>query len=214
MIHQVTSQVSNSQRLRASRACVHFLIIMARVRASAQAGTSRAPSRKLWTNLQFPEGQKGPANWDMQNLKEAQEWSCPCKDRTNCINTDRINLLQLYEYRKDFQTRAKSKGGLRDASRADMEAHYDISKGVFTRSFVVGPLGDCCGASAGLAKGLSFATWANSRADVTGNRPRHAGRCAVKAKQQSEERAHLEAYVRELRAKYEGPKGGSDPKDK
>jgi hypothetical protein len=31
---------------------------------------------------------------------------------------------------------------------------------------------------------------------------------------QGEERAHLEAYIRELRSEMEGPKGGSAPKDK
>eukprot|EP00966_Prymnesium_polylepis_P289168 6679291-Prymnesium_polylepis.1 len=36
----------------------------------------------------------------------------------------------------------------------------------------------------------------------------------MQAKQQSEERAHLEAYIRELRAGTEGPKGGSAPTDK
>ena len=80
-----------------------------------------------------------------------------------------------------------------------MQGHYDEGLNTFTRSFVVGPVGDCCAASAGLAKGLSFGTFANSRADITQKRPWHAGRVKLKANQESEERAHLEAYIRELR---------------
>ena len=173
----------------------------------------RRPQRKLWTNLQFPEGVKGASNYDFANLTAAQEWSCPCLDR-DCIGADRLKLAALYEHRKDFRTKAAAKGGLRDANRLEMQGHYDQQSGTFTRSFVVGPLGDCCAASAGLANGLSFDTWASSRADVTLQRPWHAGRCEAKSKQQSEERAHLEAYIRELRSTCEGPKGGSDPKDK
>ena len=78
----------------------------------------------------------------------------------------------------------------------------------------MGPLGDCCAASAGLAKGISFDTFSQSRADVTKDRPYHAGRVELKVKQHSFERAHLHAYIRELRSQMEGPKGGSDPKDK
>jgi hypothetical protein len=156
----------------------------------------------------------GASNYDMENLTAAQEWSCPCTDRTNCIGADRLNLIKLYEHRKRFQTTAAGKGGLRDANRAEMQGHYDRSASRFTRSFAVGPLGDCCAASAGLANGLSFSTWADSRADVTLERAWHAGRSQAKAKQQSEQRAHLEAYVRELRSQQEGPKGGSDPTDK
>ena len=76
---------------------------------------------------------------------------------------------------------------------------------------MVGALGDCCSASAGLAAGLSFATFANSRADVTKDRPWHAGRCEQSSKQDGVERAHLEAYIRDLRRSMEGPKGGSAP---
>lgn len=174
------------------------------------------PHVHLWTRAHFPEGTNGASNWDMENLKAAQQWECPCKDRWSCIGGDgRLGLFDLYEYRKQFRTTASSlHGGFRDGSRKDLEAHYDRQSGLFTRSFVVGPFGDCCAASAGLAKGISFATFANSRADVTKQREWHAGRCKLKAQVQSQERAHLEAYIRELRSELEGPKGGSRPKDK
>ena len=180
--------------------------------SAKKAGSSRG---KLWTKAQFPEGTDGHQNWDLANLQAAQEWACPCPDRHNCIGKDRMTTNHLYDHRKHFRTRVvKSNGGLRDANRSDMQGHYAKGSRSFTRSFVVGPCGDCCAASAGLAKGLSFATWAASRADVTKNRPWHAGRTEQRADQESRERAHLQAYVRDLRASLEGPKGGSEVNDK
>lgn len=141
-------------------------------------------------------------------------WSCPCTDRDNCIGAERIDVLKLYEYRKHFRTTAHSKGGLRDASRRELELRYDLTKKTFSRNFKVGSLIDCCAASAGLASGVSFATWASARADVRGSRPYHRERQRVRNKVESEERAHLNAYIRSLRESMEGPKGGSDPVDK
>ena len=150
----------------------------------------------------------------MQNLIAAQQWTCPCTDRRNCIGEERLKILELYEYRRTFRTTAATHGGLRDASRKDLQAHYDKKTKTFTRSFVVGPLGDCCAPSAGLAKGLSFDNFAKSRADTTKEKPWHAGRCQLRSKVESEERAVIQAYIRMLREKMEGPKGGSKPKDK
>ena len=179
--------------------------------AGGNASTPR--SVKLWSNAQFPEGVRGQGNYDLANLEAAQTWSCPCADRRNCIGAERLKLTALYEHRKEFMTTSTRKGGLRDANRTQLLNHYDRSTNKFTRSFVVGPLGDCCAASAGLANGISFATFANSRADVTKDRAWHAARCKQKDAQHSAERAHLESYIRSLRAGLEGPKGGSQQKD-
>lgn len=78
----------------------------------------------------------------------------------------------------------------------------------------VGPLVDCCAASAALASGVSFQTWANARADVKQNRPDRKGRKLIRARGESLQRAHLNAYIRNLRQGLEGPKGGSAPTDK
>lgn len=78
----------------------------------------------------------------------------------------------------------------------------------------VGPLVDCCAASAGLASGVSFQTWAKARADVRLRRPDHLGRKKRRKRTESLKRAHLNAYIRDLRSGLEGPKGGSDPNDK
>lgn len=45
-------------------------------------------------------------------------------------------------------------------------------------------------------------------------RPDHDGRKKLRARVESEERAHLNAYIRHLRGGLEGPKGGSAAKDK
>eukprot|EP00965_Chrysotila_dentata_P058334 1934397-Pleurochrysis_carterae.AAC.1 len=55
-------------------------------------------------------------------------------------------------------------------------SHYSSTKRELSRSFVVGPLNDCCVVSAGLAKGLAFATFARARTDVRKNRPWSDGR--------------------------------------
>ena len=175
----------------------------------------RGKNGKLWTKEQFPEGCKGAFLWDLENIKAAQEWCCPCKDRFNCIGKDRMGILDLVFYRKDWQLSvAPNEGGQRDSSRKELASHFDAQSNSFTRSFVVGDRGDCCAASAGLAKGMSFAHWAASRADVRKpDRPWHAGRASARAELESEQRVHLRAYIAQERETMEGTKGGSVQKD-
>ena len=175
----------------------------------SRGGATMTGSRngKLWTKAQFPEGTKGQANWEIANLQAAQAWECPCADRFNCIGEERLSFLKLYEYRKSWQTTAApAGGGMRDMARQELEGHYDKAAGMFTRSFVVGPVGDCCAPSSGLAKGLAFATWANSRADVTLARPMGPGRAKTKQEVETKERAHLSAWLRSRMTGFEGPK--------
>ena len=166
---------------------------------------------KLWGNAQFPEGVRPmQANWDIANLTAAQQWNCPCTDRRNCIGEERgIAVLQLYEHRKQFLTTCKQRGGMRDAFCKDLLAHYSASSRSFSRSFVVGPLNDCCAAAAGLAAGLSVQSYSNARADVRKNRistTRHE-RKRKRATKVSHDRSILDAYVRRLRGTFEGSKG-------
>ena len=120
----------------------------------------RPPPPKLWTKAQFPEGVVPlAANWDMANLSAAQKWSCPCTDRVNCIGAYRgVSVLHLYEHRKTYLTTCNSSGGKRDAMRSSLEAHYSVGTKTFTRSFVVGPVADCCAASYAIACGVSCQT--------------------------------------------------------
>lgn len=102
--------------------------------AIAQNGSSG----KLWSNIQFPEGTIGIANYDMANLQAAQDWTCPCIDRMNCIGRDRLpNIFELYEHRKLFRNTAHTRGGYRDACRSELTQRYDAKSRSFTRSFKV-----------------------------------------------------------------------------
>lgn len=181
-------------------------------RAGASSGAS---SGKLWGVDQFPEGTDGCWNWDMANLEAAQAWECPCLDRKNCISSDRLSVLELYDYRKTWRLSvAPNEGGQRDCARKELDGHKDGQTKTFTRSFVVGNLADCCAASAGLAKGMSFANWAASRSDSRHNRAFRKGRAVAKAETESSQRAHLRAWIMDHRDGFEGPKGGSDPVQK
>ena len=176
---------------------------------SATAAPALASRQKLWTNREFPEGVTPlQSNWDMANLIAAQNWTCPCTDRTSCISADRLTVLQLYEYRKHFLTTCKQRGGKRGALASDLKGHYSSANRSLSRSFVVGPLNDCCDASAALAAGVSFQTYANARADVTLNRSSSTkARKHRRAEKISYDRSIIDAYVRRLRGTFEGSKG-------
>ena len=175
----------------------------------------RGKNGKLWTKEQFPEGTQGAMNWDIENLKAAQDWECPCPDRRNCIGAERIKLLDLAFYRKHWRLQvAPNEGGQRDSCRKEMTGHYDMQSRTCSRSFVVAGVGDCCAAASALAKGLSFAHYAASRADLRKGRVWHAGRAHSAAALESQQRVHLRAEILAMRESMEGPKGGSDPNDK
>eukprot|EP00965_Chrysotila_dentata_P263341 6214813-Pleurochrysis_carterae.AAC.3 len=186
--------------------------------AEAQADkdeTGSAPARrarKLWSNILFPEGVNGPENYELGNLIAVHEtWLCPCSDRESCLSSDRVNLTALYEYRKKFRTQGKSDGrggGYRDSFRRILEQHYSRETNSFSRSFVIGKLNDCCAASAGLASGLSFQTFAQCRADVTRSRPYHSQRTGNQDRLESDARSSIEGYILDLRSTMEGDKGG------
>ena len=122
---------------------------------------------KLWTKAQFPEGMKGPSLFHFGNLQAIQSWSCPCKDRLSCISPDRVNVVELYEARRNFHKDVDN--SRKDKARTLMEAHYQQDQKRFTRSFVIGNRGDCCAASAGLTWGMSFNNWATARAQLKAN---------------------------------------------
>lgn len=177
-------------------------------------GLQRKGCGKLWSNAEFPEGIRGAANWDLLNLSKAQDWRCPCPDRS-CLSRERFPKVdELYDYRKTFQTASRKKG-LRDSFRIKvLEPSYSKQLGAFGRSVRIGGWSDNCVVAAGLAAGLSFATFANARADVTKERPYHAGRVAQRDKLKSAKRIHLEQYIFDLRKTMEGDKGGQGARDR
>ena len=149
------------------------------------------------------------ANWDMANLAAAQNWSCPCTDRRNCIGAERgISLIHLYEHRKAFLSTCQQRDGKRNALARDLHLHYSSASASFSRSFVVGPRNDCCAAAAALAAGVSYQTFTNARADVTKNRSSTKKERGQRRTQVvSAARSTIDAYVRRLRGTYEGAKG-------
>ena len=181
-----------------------------------QTPGSSAPALKLWTNAQFPEGTHPMScNWDMANLQAAQNWTCPCTDRRNCIGSERgLGVLQLYELRKTFLTTCSTAGGKRCSLEREMRGHYSSATSSFSRSFVVGPLNDCCVASAALAKGVSFQTFANARADVRKGRSpmTREARKRKRGDKVTHDRGIIDAYIRRLRGTYEGSKGKESQK--
>ena len=171
--------------------------------------TARKPGAgKLWTNALFPEGMEGPSNWDLLNLSAAQEWRCPCPDRS-CLSKERYPKPDpLYDFRKTFQTKSK---GLRDTFRKNFtEVTFSSHDGSFARAIRIGGHNDNCIAAAGVACGISFATFANARADTRKSRPWHAKRANNRDKLESDTRVHLEAYIRDLRSTMEGSKGSDE----
>ena len=176
-------------------------------RVGAKVTSNTKANGKLWSKAQFPEG-NGAKCCDMANLVAAQAWICPCLDRVNCIGQERLpNIFDLYEHRKKFQSCNRAGGGMRDGMRDLMANHYSSADKSLSRSFVVGPLNDCCAASAGLAVGLNFGSWAQSRADLRKERPKAAGRKKLKLNNESAARGIIDAHIRRLRSTYEGSKG-------
>ena len=162
---------------------------------------------KLWGPNQFPEGMTGAYCWDWLNIQAAQAWECPCADVRNCIGADRIRPEALLIHRKEVIT--KMRINKRDTLRLQLGEHYSKTDRCFSRSFVVGGLNDCCAASSGLAAGISWSTWSRARADLTRDKPMHAGRSKEKEQRESDARRMINAYLRDLASGMEGSKGGS-----
>ena len=166
---------------------------------------------QLWGPELFLAGYSTPAVWEICNLQAAQQWQCPCSKgsggTTSCLDSSRIHVVQLYDFRKAFHSRAGR--NLRDTMRDDLELHYDARAESFSKGFRVGPCADCCAPAFGLACGLSFTTFARARADVTLGRPRRAERRRRKAVEYDEGAAQVRGYLNSLKMKLEGSKGGT-----
>eukprot|EP00965_Chrysotila_dentata_P147279 4862585-Pleurochrysis_carterae.AAC.1 len=91
-----------------------------------------------------------------------------------------------------------------------VQQHYSKKTCAFSRSFVVGDKNDCCAAAAGFAAGISFATFANTRAGLTGARPEHSSQTVRRDRLESEASRQIEMYILDLRDSMEGTKGALD----
>eukprot|EP00965_Chrysotila_dentata_P015860 524755-Pleurochrysis_carterae.AAC.1 len=88
-----------------------------------------------------------------------------------------------------------------------MEGHYSLATREISRSFVVGPLNDCCCASAGLAKGVAFGTFARALADIRLARPMREGRNSARERKESKETIAIETWIQRSKDGMEGSKG-------
>lgn len=104
------------------------------VEGSSEVSRNAQQTGKLWSKNEFPEGIKGAANWDLLNLAMAQQWQCPCTDRS-CLSLERYPKVDpLYDFRKTFQTTSK-KMGKRDSFRKKfLEPAYSPALRSFSRS--------------------------------------------------------------------------------
>eukprot|EP00965_Chrysotila_dentata_P198795 6179026-Pleurochrysis_carterae.AAC.1 len=148
--------------------------------AAHEPSRRRAPCPKPRTKAQFPARIKDARNFETSNIIAAQA---------------------------PWQESAPRKGGKRDAMRANLEEHYSSADRSFSRSFVVGPLNDVCATAFWLACGLTVQTYQIACADCRMQRPTHKGRIPKRDAVESQERSHLNAYIRHLRETMEGDKG-------
>ena len=162
------------------------------------------PGVRLWCSREVHPN--GVRNWrDTPNCIAALEYKCACEQ--TCLS--RVGgAINLYDYRRLLRQRATElgHGGLRDAIREVLAAHYDAGRNQFRRSFSVGNAQGVCERAAGVAMGVSESLFGKARADVTKDRPWHAGRKKVKVARQSKQRESLDAWVRRQRAHMEGDK--------
>jgi len=162
------------------------------------------PGRRLWDARKvYPSGVK---LWrDTANCAAALKFECPCGEK--CLSKVG-DVIRLYEHRCQLrqETRRAKAGGMRDALRAKLEAHYDSRLREFQQSFVVAGCAAICERAFAVACGVSEATFVRARADVTHNRPTHAGRVTVQTEKISLQRRTLDTWIRKQRGSMEGNK--------
>ena len=147
----------------------------------------------------------GVKNWkDLPNLTAAASYDCRCGKK--CLS--RVGAMEIYEYRRDLRASGHSlgQGGLRDAVRDVLGPHYNRTQGSFRATFRVGGSDNVCVMAAAVAMGISGGTFSNARRDVSGERPRHGGRCKARSERRSMETEALDAWIRLQREGMEGDK--------
>ena len=148
----------------------------------------------------------GVKNWkDLPNLAAAVAYDCRCGNK--CLSHVG-GEMELYEFRRSLRTTACSlgQGGLRDAVRDKLELNFNRAQGAFRNTFRVGACDTVCIMACAVGMGISEATFRNARRDVTGDRPRHAGRSKARAKARSAEEESLDGWIRLQREGMEGDK--------
>mmetsp|Transcript_24379 Transcript_24379/g.78633 ORF Transcript_24379/g.78633 Transcript_24379/m.78633 type:complete len:195 (-) Transcript_24379:112-696(-) len=116
-------------------------------------------------------------------------------------------VTAIYEFRKSWRNRMQRAGlGKTDTLHGDLRAHYDGATKTFTAGFVVAGVAGVCEKSYCMAIGLSEATIARARADVTKGRGLRKVHLPEKVRRVSLERSRLDAWVLAQRDTFEGDK--------
>jgi len=171
---------------------------------------------RLWnSSAMYPNGVANP--YHLPNIMAAFTYDCPCSRK--CLS--RVQAYHGHEaghvlctHRQGIRARAKElgRGGLRDHTASVYASHFNKVVGAFTRSFVVGGVGDVCERAFAIATGLSEVTYARARRDAIADRPKHAARIVHRQQRESTDRVELDAWVRRLRGTLEGNKNGAGGK--
>ena len=159
---------------------------------------------RLWDG--FAVHPLGARNWqNTQNCDAACNYVCPCGQ--TCLG--KIGgAVEMYKHRQALRAAATKigQGGLRDALRDELERAYDSEKKLFLPQFRIGNVPGICVRAFGVAAGVGEDTFASAAADVSKDRPRHAGRVKAKEQRQSAETEAHHAWIREMRSTMEGDK--------
>ena len=181
-----------------------------RQRQMPQAGDSSA-TEKARAAKQAVYAPAGVHAWgNALNIEAACDYNCACGKR--CLRSVAAEpsqcLIELYRFRAKFRKEAKASGsgGRRDTLRMRLERHFDAPSGAFSGSFRVACNGHVCLDAYLVACGCSVSTGERARADVTLERPTHAGRAGAKRDADTAARASLHAWIRDLRGDMERDK--------
>ena len=176
---------------------------------TARSGPPKKGTR-LWDGSKVHP--RGPRQWhSTPNCAAACDYVCPCGN--NCLHHVG-GAVPMYLHRREIRRRAKEKGkgGLRDGLREILERHFDRRTRTFMATFLVAERVNVCLRAFGVAAGVSECTFANAVADVTKERPTHAGRVTHRERRNSQAWEALDAWILEMRSMMEGEKMGERPR--
>lgn len=173
-----------------------------------EAGIMR-PGKRMFDALQLHPN--GVANWmHAPNCAACLNYVCACPE--SCMKKLAAHhgdgsVTAIYEFRRLFRDKAmRNQLGLTDTLHTDIKAHFDVVTRVFVPGFVVAGVGGLCEKAYVVAIGLSEATIARARADVTHGRSLRRALRPEKRRRVSLARSHLDAWVMQQRGTFEGDK--------
>lgn len=172
------------------------------------AGSTR-PGKRMFDSLALHPN--GVAHWmHTPNCVACLKFVCPCPE--SCFSKfarfhGDAAVTAIYDFRRQFRDKARRNNlGLTDTLHLDLKAHFDLATRVFVPGFVVADVGGLCEKAYAVAIGLSEATIARARADVTQQRDLRKALRPEKRRRESSARSALDAWVMLQRETFEGDK--------